>query len=111
MSTLRRWYHVLGGWGQFHRLRPPWPVREASEVSPRRVLSPIAFASPPDPLAHTRVLSSFQLRPGRRGAGAKESGSSCGHAARLSDWPSRLSPLSRQRFSGASRVRFRAYPT
>ncbi|KAJ1152039.1 hypothetical protein NDU88_004817 [Pleurodeles waltl] len=71
MSTLRRWYHVLGGWGRFHPLRPPWPVREASEVSPRRVLSPIASASPPDPLAPTRVLSSFQLRPGRWSQGVR----------------------------------------
>ncbi|KAJ1191035.1 hypothetical protein NDU88_000352 [Pleurodeles waltl] len=32
-----------------------------------------------------------------------ESGSSRGHAARLSDWPPRLSPRSGHRFSGASR--------
>ncbi|KAJ1110170.1 hypothetical protein NDU88_007525 [Pleurodeles waltl] len=63
--------HVLGGWGQVRHPRPPRPVREASEVSPRRVLSPVASASPPDPLARTWVLSSFQLhlRPGRWGYG------------------------------------------
>ncbi|KAJ1174853.1 hypothetical protein NDU88_000144 [Pleurodeles waltl] len=65
--------HVLGGWGQVRRLRPPRPVREASEVSPRRVP-----ASPSDPLARTLVLSSFQLhlRPGR-----------WGHEVRLLVWP------------------------
>ncbi|KAJ1197407.1 hypothetical protein NDU88_001267 [Pleurodeles waltl] len=70
--------HVLGGRGQVRNPRPPRPVREASEVSPRRVLSPVASASPPDPLARTRVLSSFQLhlRPGR-----------WGHGVRLLVWP------------------------
>ncbi|KAJ1138874.1 hypothetical protein NDU88_005254 [Pleurodeles waltl] len=70
--------HVLGGWGQVRHLRPPRPVREASEVSPRRVLSPVASASPSDPLARTRVLSLFQLhlRPGR-----------WGHGVRLLVWP------------------------
>ncbi|KAJ1089011.1 hypothetical protein NDU88_002164 [Pleurodeles waltl] len=34
--------HVLGGRGQVRHLRPPWPVQEASKVSPRRDRSPVS---------------------------------------------------------------------
>ncbi|KAJ1188088.1 hypothetical protein NDU88_004853 [Pleurodeles waltl] len=107
---------VCIGWsGQVRHLRPPWPVREASEVSPchLRELSPVSRMSC---CRFCLLASSFSPYAGSVLVSASPLSGRWGHVVRvlawprcrLSDWPLRLSPQSRYRFSVASKVCFRA---
>ncbi|KAJ1217883.1 hypothetical protein NDU88_005470 [Pleurodeles waltl] len=107
---------VLAVRGRDRHLRPLWPNREASEVSPRHpsgALTCLSSSAPPLLPPRQVPQSARGLRPRfssspDRGAGAAESGSSRGHAARFSDRSPRLSRQSWHRPSGESRVCFRA---